>query len=197
MDRLVGKGVIINVKSKASADHDYRVSVQDLTEWEETYGRIPNGAVVLMNSGWSDKYPNKNAVFNSTTPDDPSTFHFPGWHEDAATWLTKNRKVHAIGVDTPSIDYGQSKTFPTHVILCKNNIIGVENVGFLDRIPESGSTVFIAVLKLTDGSGGPARVFATVDNETPCTSGSSAHFLHISSMVVLIILTLSLTVLLL
>ncbi|XP_048753993.2 isatin hydrolase-like [Ostrea edulis] len=189
MERLVGKGVVINVKSKVSTNYDYRVSVGDLTDWENSYGRIPDGAVVLMNSGWSDNYPDKNDVFNTTTPDDPSTFHFPGWHEDTVTWLTKNRKVHVIGVDTPSVDYGQSKTFPTHVILGKNDIIGVENVGFLDRIPESGSTVFVAVLKLTDGSGGPARVFAVVnENETPCTSGSNAHFVKFFPMIVLIIL---------
>ncbi|XP_062610672.1 isatin hydrolase-like [Saccostrea cucullata] len=179
MEKLVGKGVIVNVQAKASINHDYQVTVQDLTDWENSYGLIPDGAVVLMNSGWSDKYPDKNAVFNTTTPNDPSTFHFPGWHEDAVTWLSKNRKVNVIGVDTPSTDYGQSTTFPTHVVLGKNNIIGVENVGFLDSIPESGSTIFVAVVKLSDGSGGPARVFAMVD-DNQCTSGSDAHFCHVN-----------------
>ncbi|XP_061188488.1 isatin hydrolase-like [Saccostrea echinata] len=187
MEKLVGKGVIINVKAKVSANYDYQVTVQDIMDWENSHGQIPDGAVVLMNSGWSDKYPDKNAVFSTTTPNDPNTFHFPGWHVDAVTWLTKNRKVHVIGVDTPSTDYGQSKTFPTHVVLGKNNIIGVENVGFLDRIPESGSTIFVAVVKLSDGSGGPARVFAMID-ENQCTSGSDSHFRHVLSVILIMLI---------
>ncbi|XP_078337529.1 kynurenine formamidase-like isoform X2 [Crassostrea virginica] len=175
MEKLVGKGVIINVKQKASIDPDYRVTVEDLVNYERTHGSIPDGAVVLMNSGWSDKYPNPTSVFNTPTPSDPKTFHFPGWHENATAWLMKNRNINIIGVDTPSTDYGQSKVFPTHVLMGKHNIIGVENVGFLDKIPESGSTICVAVLKLTDGSGAPARVFAMMEeNKEVLASGSES-----------------------
>lgn len=168
MENLYGPGVVIDVKSKTKNNPDYRVTLQDLMDWERKYGRIPRKSVVVMNSGWSYFYPNKTRVFNSTTPDDPSTFHFPGWHEDAVTWQLNNRHINVLGVDTPSTDYGQSTTFPVHVILGKANIPGMENVAFLDRIPVNGTMIYAAVIKLYDGSGGPIRVFATITEKEPC-----------------------------
>ncbi|KAK3576185.1 hypothetical protein CHS0354_001204 [Potamilus streckersoni] len=164
MDKLAGPGIIINIKDKAANDSDYQVNVDDLMNWESKYGRIPNGSVVLMNSGWALHYPNKTLVFGSSTPNDPSSFHFPGFHENAANWLINERSVNVIGVDTPSTDYGQSKNFSTHQVLGKTNVPGLENVANLDMVPEDGSArVYVAALKLHDGSGGPARVFATVE----------------------------------
>lgn len=119
-----------------------------------------------MNSGWHRKYPNKTGVFGSETSDDPSTFHFPGWHENTASWLAENRNIHVIGVDTPSTDYGRSTTFPVHVILGSKNITGAENVANLDAIPENGCIIYVSGIKLHDGSGAPARIFAT------CTENS-------------------------
>ncbi|KAL3861102.1 hypothetical protein ACJMK2_007174 [Sinanodonta woodiana] len=164
MDKLAGPGVVINVKDKVINDSDYMVNVDDLKSWESKYGRIPNGAVILMNSGWSMRYPNKTLVFGSSTPNDTSSFHFPGFHTDAVSWLVRHRSVNMIGVDTPSTDYGQSKNFTTHQIMAKNSVPGLENVANLDMIPEDGSAwVYAAVIKVFDGSGGPARVFATVE----------------------------------
>ena len=40
--------------------------------------------------------------------------HFPGLHPDAAAWLIANRAIAAIGIDTASIDYGQSTAFASH-----------------------------------------------------------------------------------
>jgi kynurenine formamidase len=73
--------------------------------------------------------------FNTDSPTDPSTFHFPGWHEDAISWLINQRSVNIVGVDTPSTDYGQSSTFPVHVLLGDADISGAENVANLDLIP--------------------------------------------------------------
>ncbi|XP_053374689.1 isatin hydrolase-like [Mercenaria mercenaria] len=162
MEKLVGPGVIVNVKAKSAENPDYRVTIDDLRAWESKYNRLPKGAVIIMNSGWSLKYPNKTLTFGTETPDDASTFHFPGWHEDTVNWLIKNRDVNVVGVDTPSTDYAQSTTFPVHVALGEADIPGVENVANLDEIPESGSIIYVAAIKLYDGSGGPTRVFATM-----------------------------------
>lgn len=193
MDRLFGPGVIIDVKSKTKNNPDYRVTVQDLMEWERKYGQIPRKSVVLMNSGWSYFYPNKTLLFNSTTPDDPSTFHFPGWHQDSVTWLINNRHINIVGVDTPSNDYGQSTTFPVHVILGKANIPGLENVAFLDRIPANGTMIYAPVMKLFDGSGGPARVFATITEKEPCkTDINNSAMITYSLFNLIILLTITL-----
>ncbi|XP_052682805.1 isatin hydrolase-like [Crassostrea angulata] len=173
MENLYGAGVIINVKSKAVTNPDYRVTVEDLLMWEEKYGEMPRRAVAIMNSGWSSKYPNKTLVFGSPEPTDISTLHFPSWHVDACTWLINKRQINAVGVDTPSTDYGMTSTFPCHTILGKNRVVGIENVANLDNVPESGSTIYIPVLNIADGSGGPARVFATYDDEPNKTNAAA------------------------
>ncbi|XP_052211829.1 isatin hydrolase-like [Dreissena polymorpha] len=190
MAKLVGWGVIINVKAKASQNLDYRVTVDDLQNWEAQYGRIPNGAVVVMNSGWHHKYPNKTEVFGTESTTDPTTFHFPGFHENAAEWLVQNRNIHVIGVDTPSTDYGQSKTFPVHVILGRANIPGLENVANLDAIPEFGSLISVAVIKLQDGSGGPTRVFATLPPTNDCFMST---YLNIGLTFIALVISMFLT----
>lgn len=173
MDRLIGPGVIIDVTQKASSDPDYRVTVQDLRDWEKSFGKIPFGAIVIMNSGWDKHYPNKSMTFGTDTPSNPATFHFPGFHQDAADWLVRYRHIYVVGVDTPSTDYGQSKSFPVHVILGKANIPGLENVANLGKIPQSGAMIYVGAVKLSDGSGGPARTFATIPegDDTSTTQG--------------------------
>ncbi|XP_072016381.1 isatin hydrolase-like [Amphiura filiformis] len=161
IEKLIGPGVIINVKSKVAANSDYRVTLDDIQDWETKYNQIPDGAVVIMNSGWSLRYPNKTLLFESQTYTDATTYHFPGWHEDIVDWLLKNRNINVIGVDSASLDYGPATNFPVHQLLGANNITGVEHVANLDSIPESGTIISVAPFKLYGGSGCPSRVYAT------------------------------------
>lgn len=84
-----------------------------------------------------------------------------GIHEQAAMWLVKNTKIKGVGIDTPSVDYGKSKTFPTHQILYAKNIYGLENVANLDKLPATGYKVWALPMKIGGGSGGPVRILAT------------------------------------
>ena len=86
--------------------------------------------------------------------------HFPGLHPDAARWLVANRQINAIGLDTPSIDYGQSTLFESHRILFEKNIPAFENVANLDQLPVKGFTVIALPMKIKGGSGGPVRIIA-------------------------------------
>jgi kynurenine formamidase len=81
---------------------------------------------------------------------------------EAAQWLVANRRIDAIGIDTASIDYGQSADFRTHVILYKENIPGFENVANLSQLPPVGSFVVALPMKIEGGSGGPLRIVAYV-----------------------------------
>ncbi|ESO85184.1 hypothetical protein LOTGIDRAFT_167971 [Lottia gigantea] len=165
-ERLIGPVVVINITQKASSNPDYRVQIEDITQWESDHGQIPAGSIVLMKSGWTVRYAEKKDYFNSQEPSNPDTFHFPSFHEDAVEWLIKHRDISIVGVDTASVDYGQSKTFPVHQMLGKYNIPGLENVAFLEKIPENGATIFVGIIKLHDGSGGPVRLLATFDPES-------------------------------
>lgn len=172
LSHLIGPGVIINVKDKVKNDPDYRVSVNDVKEWETKYGTIPDGAIVIMNSGWEKNYPDREKVFGTTDPYNASTFHFPGFHEDAVTWIIRNRNMHVIGTDAPSFDYGQSHTFPVHILTGKNNICGLENVANLDAIPPNGTILSTATIKTVEGSGAPVRLYAMVPHAKDTGTGS-------------------------
>jgi kynurenine formamidase len=88
--------------------------------------------------------------------------HFPGLHPDTATWLVENRRIHAIGLDTPSIDHGQSTHFGAHQNLFKANIAALENVARLDELPPSGAYVIALPMKIRGGSGAPLRIIALI-----------------------------------
>jgi kynurenine formamidase len=81
---------------------------------------------------------------------------------EAAHWLVKERKIKAVGIDTPSIDFGQSKDFMTHRTLCGNNVTAYENVANLGQLPATGSYLVAAPMKIKGGSGSPLRLFAWV-----------------------------------
>ncbi|KAK7496648.1 hypothetical protein BaRGS_00012055 [Batillaria attramentaria] len=161
---LVGPGVIVDVTRKVeAAGSDYEVTVDDMKEWEEMYGEIPDGAVVIMKTGWSRYYPDSYRVFNSRTPQDMYSFHYPGLHVDTARWLAEEKSVVAVGSDTPSPEPGiNAGKFPVHKILLEKNIILLEYVANLDKMPPTGSTIFIGVINLQDGSGGPARIMGVL-----------------------------------
>ena len=143
---------------------DYLVSVGDLTAWEAAHGDIPRGAVVLVRTGWSSRWGDRTAYLGTDLVGEPAVaeLHFPGISEDAAAWLVANRDVVAVGIDTPSIDRGQSADFRAHVTLYRENIVGFENLADLSALPATGSFVMGLPMKIEDGSGGPLRAVAFV-----------------------------------
>jgi kynurenine formamidase len=88
--------------------------------------------------------------------------HFPGLHPDAALWLAENRHIKAIGLDTASIDFGQSTLFESHRRLYERNIPAFENLMSLDALPAKGATIYALPMKIKGGSGGPLRAIAVL-----------------------------------
>src|SRR5690606_28603170 len=146
------------------ATPDYLVGVDDLTAWEAEHGRIPDGAILLLHTGWGTRWGDRTAYLGTerTGPEAVAELHFPGLAPEAASWLVENRRIAALGIDTPSIDYGQSADFRTHVVLYTNGIPGFENVASLDRLPATGAYVVALPMKIGGGSGGPLRIVAFV-----------------------------------
>jgi kynurenine formamidase len=88
--------------------------------------------------------------------------HFPGLHPDAARWLTTARSIKAIGLDTASIDYGQSTLFESHRFLFEKDVPAFENLANLDKLPLKGFSVIALPMKIEGGSGGPLRIIAVL-----------------------------------
>lgn len=159
---LVGPAVVVDVTSRVQPD--YLLSVDDLTKWEAEHGRVPKGAIVLVRTGWDARYQDRAAYLGTALrgPDAVAQLHFPGVSAEAAQWLVDNRTIAALGIDTPSIDYGQSADFRAHVILYKKNIPGFENVANLATLPPVGGFVVALPMKIEGGSGGPLRIVGYV-----------------------------------
>jgi kynurenine formamidase len=164
LDQLIGPAVVVDVTAQAAADPDYRVTAADLAEWERAHGPLPDGAVVLFRTGWGARWPDRARYLGTTKTGAAAVaeLRFPGVDSSAARWLATERRVDAVGIDTPSIDYGQSVTFDTHQILFAANIPAYENVAALDRLPATGSFVIALPMKIRGGSGGPLRIVALV-----------------------------------
>ena len=157
---LIGPGVVIDVRSKANADRDYLLRIDDIRGWEKKHPRIPKGAIVLMYTGWGKYWGDRKRYFGTDEPGNVTDLHFPGFSKEAAEFLIKERAVKAVGLDTPSIDHGPSKDFIAHQTLCGANVPIFENVAALDRLPSVGATIFALPMKIKGGSGGPLRIFA-------------------------------------
>ena len=164
VEQLIGTAIVIDVSKHALIDRDYQVSVDDFKSWEEKFGKIEDATIVLLMTGYGKYWPNRSKYMgtNERGKQAVSNLHFPGLHPDAAKWIVENRNIKAIGLDTPSIDFGQSKLFESHQILFEHNIPAFENVANLDKLPPKGSTVIALPMKIKGGSGGPLRIIAFI-----------------------------------
>ncbi|XP_038054265.1 isatin hydrolase-like [Patiria miniata] len=171
VNKLVGPAIRIDITDKAKANRDYEMTSQDLHDWEAAHGEIPVDSLLFVYTGWGAFYPDRLAYFGSARNDtylnerNESVLHFPGVAPEAASWLVGNRKIAGLGIDTPSIDYGQSTQFMTHQILLGANIYGLENVANVDKLPNTGATVYSLPITIEDGSGAPARIIAVLDED--------------------------------
>ncbi len=155
-DRLVRPAVVVDVSSKASRDPDYRLAVADVEAFESTHGKIAEGAVVLVATGWDRFWPDRSKYMGEAN----GVKHFPGLSVEAVTVLAKERRVAGIGIDTASIDYGPSTAFEAHRVSMAANVYHIENAANLAQLPAAGFRVVVAPIKIAGGSGGPARLLA-------------------------------------
>ena len=165
LEQLVGAGIKIDVSQNAINEPDYLVSVEDLKDWEAKNGKIPDDCIVLLQTGFASYYPDKIKYLGTDRrgEDAVKDLHFPGLAPEAATWLMENRNIKSIGIDTPSIDYGQSQDFESHVILLTRNIPAFENVANMDQLPSKDFQIVALPIKIKGGSGGPLRIIALMD----------------------------------
>lgn len=162
VERLVGIGVRIDVAEQCARDRDHRVATSDFERWEAKHGQIPYGAIVLLDTGYAKFWPNRKDYLGTELrgPEGVRALQFPGLHSEAAAWLVRERNVKAVGIDTASIDYGQSTTFDTHVALLSHNVPVFENLANLRDLPNRGFDVIALPMKIAGGTGGPLRIIA-------------------------------------
>lgn len=165
LNQLVGVCRVISTYQKS-------ISPSDILTHEAEHGLLPHGSIILFNTHWAQNYQLgavKYLGFDESVQGkyDPSTskLSFPGINPDAAQLLVE-RKVAGVGIDTASLDAGEEGAFVTHRILLSNGIYGIENINEnINLLPPKGSTVICMPMKISGGSGGPARVCAIIHGD--------------------------------
>lgn len=162
VEQLVAPAVVIDVRAKADGDPDYRLTREDVLEFEAGHGRIAPGTIVLVRTGWSSRWPDVKRYLGDDTPGDASRLSFPGFSEDGARLLVEERRAGVLGIDTASIDYGRSQDFLVHRLASAHDVPGLENLTNLDRVPATGAVVIALPARIEGGSGAPLRAVALV-----------------------------------
>jgi kynurenine formamidase len=156
---LFGPAVVVDVTSQAEGDDDYAVTVDDLRAWEADHGEIPSGAIVVMRSGWTSRWQQGDPYYNRGAD---GRLHFPGFSEEAARFLVGERDIAGIGVDTGSVDPGNTRGYPAHGVVNGSGRFHLENLADMSALPEAGAYLIVAPIKIAGGSSGQVRVFAVV-----------------------------------
>jgi len=154
--QFFGPAVVLDVRAEGAKDADYQLPAARVEEWEKRHGRIREGAIVLLRTGWASRWPDAQKYRNQ---DAQGNMHFPGFSMEAAKLLIE-RKASGLGCDTMSIDYGASSDFAVHHLALGAGLYHLENLADLSELPEAGAFLVVAPIKLEGGSGGPVRVFA-------------------------------------
>ena len=162
LDRLIGPAVVVDIADKAARDPDALLTRADVEAFEARGGRIPDGSILLVRSGWDRYWDDRARYLGSPAPGDTAHLHFPGVAGDVAAWLTTARRLRAIGIDTASIDHGPSRDFRAHRALTNANVPIFENLAELGALPPRGATFIGLPMKIRGGSGGPLRAVAVL-----------------------------------
>lgn len=163
-EHLVGPGVVIDQSLAFEQQPDSVLTLEQLHAWEREHGEIPSGAIVFLATGWSQFWTNPPRYMNK---DMEGKLHFPGYSAEAAKFLIEERQAKGLGIDTLSIDPGNSRDFIVHHLVNRAQRYGLENVAGLDKLPPRGFWVVVAPMKIEHGTGGPTRILAFVPEAQP------------------------------
>ena len=158
-DSLVVPVAVVDVAENVGADADYAMTVDDLERWERKHGTVPAGSVVLLHTGWHSRWDSAEEYLG-TSPD--GSLHFPGFSAEAVRRLLYERNVGGFGIDSPGIEPGIDASFTVNRLALEQRRIVLENLCNLERLPATGVTLVIGVLRLRGGTGSPVSVLAFV-----------------------------------
>lgn len=138
--------VVISIEDKVAKDAGYHLQVSDIEEFEKAHGKIPEGSVVFVRSGWSKGW---------SDPDLAKKRPFPGVSLDALKFLHLERKILFHGHEP--LDTDTTPTLEGEYWLMHNGYAQAEGVTNLDQVKETGCLVAIGFPKFQGGVGGYAR----------------------------------------
>jgi kynurenine formamidase len=161
VETLVRPAVVFDISAKVVTASGALLEESDIRSWEDRHGRVANGSVALVRSGWASRWSDPAAFRN----DADGVMRFPAVSAEAARLLVEGRGVVGIGVDTLSADNGEASNSPCHRVVHGAGGYILENLANLEQLPEYGAFVLIMPLPIVGGTGAPARVLAFCERE--------------------------------
>ena len=160
--RLIGPAVVLDLSEQVADDPDFLLEPEHLDSWETVQGPIPEGAWLILRTGWGTRSSDPVAFANA----DAHGPHTPGPSAAAAQWLAES-PITGFGVETVGIDAGQAgnfdPAFPAHYYLLGADKYGLTMLQNVAALPQTGAVLMVAPLPIVGGTGSPARVFAFVE----------------------------------
>ncbi|XP_003747031.1 uncharacterized protein LOC100906521 [Galendromus occidentalis] len=162
LDRLFLPTAVIDVSHHVMKDSNYQLRIVDIKRWEDIHGQLPQGGLLAVNTGWGKRFWGDTDKYFGTDKENrkEKNCNYPGVHPDAAQWLVSYRKLHAVGIDSPSLDHGLSKKFESQQILLSANIYLINNIDHIWALPPAGATTFVFPMKVKGAAVVPIRLMA-------------------------------------
>lgn len=163
---MIGEAFVIDVTAKCTENPDYILTVEDIYEFENKFGKIKEQSWVILRSGWGKFAQDPVKFFNV---DENGMSHTPGFGKEAAQFLAYERNVLGVGTETVGTDAGNAglsdPPFPNHYYMHEANKYGLCSLANVDKLPPRGAVIIATPLKITDGTGSPVRPIALVSNK--------------------------------
>ncbi len=159
--QFMGYGVVIDISENVAETPDYALTQNDIEIWEADHGAIPPEAIVLIRTGWDARWPDPERYWNAGADGSPV---FPGISSEAVDFLIRERRVHAVGIDTASVYLGSGNEAGQRAFLVTGKF-HINNLTHLDQLPSRGTVILAFPIPVAGGSGAPARVLAIIPQE--------------------------------
>jgi len=143
-ERFVCNAVLIRV----GGTPNYKITKNDIVQFENKHGLIPAKSAVVFHTGWNDNL-KRDGYFEKN----------PGVSESAARYLCL-KKISLVGIDSPSIDIGSDTSFSAHKILLKSDVLILENLCNLEKVKKTHFGIIALPLKIHNATGSPVRAVA-------------------------------------
>ena len=164
--KLVGEAVVVDVSElldTAPLGQSSLIQKSHLVAWEKKHRPFRAGDVVLLRSGYSDKYylPLPAGRRFLATPLEQKSPGWPDPHPDAMAYLA-DRNVTAVGTDSPSIGPIGELAEPTHFAGLKHGLVFTEGATQLGQLPVTGAFYCMLTPRHADGPYAEGRALGIV-----------------------------------
>ena len=139
---FVWPAYVIDVRSRmAQEGPDFQLTVQDIRNVERRQGKIPKGAMVILQTGFDELF--------GTPAYDANT---PGFAGDAVQWMVDARRIGGIGSDTYGPDATIDEDFSATATILDNDRVAMPDIANVSSLHRTGDVIIAPAVPLRDGS---------------------------------------------